>query len=109
MPRTLTTCIYCGCGCGLYLESEGKRIISTVPSRNHPVSKGSLCVKGWNSFEFINSRERLKKPLIRKNGTLVPSSWDEAVNLIADKFLNYKEKYGNDSLAFLTSAKVTNE
>ncbi|MCD6123334.1 MAG: hypothetical protein J7K04_15990 [Spirochaetales bacterium] len=43
MPRTLTTCIYCGCG--LYLESEGKRIISTVPSRHHPVSKGSLCVK----------------------------------------------------------------
>ena len=109
MSRTLTTCIYCGCGCGLYLESDGHRIISTVPSRNHPVSRGSLCVKGWNSFEFVNSKERLTKPLIRKNGKLIPSSWEEAVDLIADKFLHYKDKYGNDSLAFLTSAKATNE
>ena len=109
MARTLTTCIYCGCGCGLYLESDGSRIISTVPSRNHPVSRGSLCVKGWNSFEFINSRERLTEPLIRRNGKLVSATWEQAVGLIAEKFLSYKNRYGSDSLAFLTSAKATNE
>ncbi len=109
MARELTTCIYCGCGCGLYLESDGKRVVSSVPSKNHPVSKGSLCVKGWNSFEFVNSKERLVSPLIKKKGQFVPVSWDEAFEVVAERLNYYKKKFGGDSLAFLTSAKATNE
>ncbi len=109
MSRELTTCIYCGCGCGLYLESDGNRLISAVPSVKHPVSRGSLCVKGWNSFEFVNSRERITTPLVRKNGKLVPVSWEEAFRTVADRLNFYKREFGPDSLAFLTSAKATNE
>ncbi len=109
MSRELTTCIYCGCGCGLYLESDGSRVVSSVPSKNHPVSKGSLCVKGWNSFEFINSRERLTSPLVKKKGRFVTTSWDEAFRIVGERLNYYKEKFGGDSLAFLTSAKATNE
>ncbi len=109
MPRVLTTCIYCGCGCGLYLVSDGKKLTGAYPSRNHPVSKGSLCVKGWNAYEFSNSAQRLTYPLIKKDGKFAKASWSEALSLVAGKFKNYKDKYGSDSLAFLSSAKTTNE
>ncbi len=109
MSKILTTCIYCGCGCGLYLLSDGQKLTGAYPSRNHPVSKGALCVKGWNCYEFSNSLDRLTTPLIKKNGKFVSSSWDEALNLIVEKFKNYQDKFGPEALAFLSSAKTTNE
>ncbi len=109
MPRVLTTCIYCGCGCGLYLVSDGKKLTGAYPSKNHPVSRGALCVKGWNCHEFSNSADRLTTPLIKKNNRFVSAGWDEALSLVAEKFKGYKEKFGPDALAFLSSAKTTNE
>jgi len=109
MPRVLTTCIYCGCGCGLYLVSDGKRLTGAYPSKNHPVSRGALCVKGWNCYEFSNDLNRLTTPLIKKSGKFVQASWDEALGLIADKFCGFRDKFGPDALAFLSSAKTTNE
>ncbi len=109
MQRTLTTCIYCGCGCGLYLESENGRVIGSYPSLNHPVSKGSLCVKGWNCYEFINRLDRLTSPLVKKGGQFKQVGWNEALDLVSQRLLEIKERYGPDSLAFLSSAKATNE
>lgn len=109
MKRILTTCIYCGCGCGMYLVSDGKKLTGAYPSKNHPVSKGALCVKGWNSYEFSNSLERLTAPLIKRNGKFYKAGWDEALNLIAEKFKKCKDEFGPDSLAFLGSAKASNE
>ena len=109
MSRVLTTCIYCGCGCGLYLVSDGKKLTGAYPSRNHPVSRGALCVKGWNSYEFSNDLNRLTSPLIKKDGKFILASWDEALELVVKKFKHYKDTFGPDSLAFLSSAKTTNE
>ncbi|MCL4386344.1 MAG: formate dehydrogenase subunit alpha [Actinobacteria bacterium] len=109
MSRVLTTCIYCGCGCGLYLVSDGKKLTGAYPSRNHPVSRGALCVKGWNSYEFSNDLNRLTSPLIKKDGKFILASWDEALELVVKKFKHYKDTFGSDSLAFLSSAKTTNE
>jgi len=83
MSRILTTCIYCGCGCGLYLIEDKGIVIGAYPSVKHPVSKGSLCVKGWNCYEFINSMDRLTHPLIKENGRFRKASWGEAIKLIA--------------------------
>ncbi|MHC4456707.1 MAG: formate dehydrogenase subunit alpha [Planctomycetota bacterium] len=109
MARVLTTCIYCGCGCGLYLESENGKIVGSYPSRKHPVSKGGLCVKGWNAYEFVNKVDRLKTPLIKSNGEFKEVSWDKALDKVSKRLLEIKEKYGPDALAFLSSAKATNE
>ena len=109
MPKVLTTCVYCGCGCGIYLVSDGKKLTGAYPSSNQSVSNGSLCVKGWNCYEYSNSADRLKTPLIKKDGKFVEASWDEALKLIADKMMGYKKEYGPDSLACLSSAKTTNE
>ncbi len=76
MKKTLTVCPYCGCGCAIYLHVEENRITGVSPSISHPVNKGSLCVKGWNAHEFVQHPDRLKYPMIRKNGELTRSTWD---------------------------------
>ncbi len=105
----LTTCTYCGCGCGLYLEVLDGRIIGTIPCKTNPVNEGKLCIKGWNVHEFIQSPNRLTRPLLRKNGTLTEVSWDEALDYTTSRLREIKEKNGSDAVAILASAKVTNE
>ncbi len=109
MNKVPTICPYCGCGCGLYLHVENSNIIGVSPVRNHPVNKGSLCVKSWNCFEFIQHTDRLKYPLIKENGSFRQASWDEALRLVASRFLNIKKASGPDSIGILSSAKSTNE
>lgn len=105
----LTTCPFCGCGCGLHLESENGMIVGSYPSRNHPVSKGALCVKGWNAYEFINKLDRLKVPLIKSDGGFKEVSWNRALGMVSKRLLEIKEKHGPAALGFLSSAKATNE
>jgi predicted molibdopterin-dependent oxidoreductase YjgC len=107
--NVLTTCVYCGCGCGLYLEVLDGRISGVWPAKTHEVADGKLCIKGWTVDEFVYHPERLKTPLIRKEGELVEASWDEALSLVATKLGSIKAESGPDSLAFLSSAKCTNE
>jgi formate dehydrogenase alpha subunit len=109
MKKISTICPYCGCGCGLYLHVENDVITGVTPSRNHPVNKGSLCVKGWNCFEFVQHPERLQYPLIKKNGSFKRASWDGALDYIAKKFSRLIGSYGPDSIGVLSSAKCTNE
>lgn len=105
----LTTCPYCGCGCGLLLEVADGKVIGTLPSKTSPVNEGKLCIKGWTVHEFIHSPSRLKRPLIRKEEVLKEASWEEALDLSVRRLREIKEKYGPDSIAVLTSAKCTNE
>jgi predicted molibdopterin-dependent oxidoreductase YjgC len=105
----LTTCTYCGCGCNLYLEVLDGQIIDTIPCKTSPVNEGKLCIKGWNVHEFVQSPNRLTRPLLRKEGTFEEASWDEALEFTASKLRDIKEGYGGDSIGFLTSAKATNE
>lgn len=108
VTRTRTTCSYCGVGCEMELLVKDNRVVGVEPS-NGPANSGLLCVKGRFSYNFINHPDRLKTPLIRKNGRLVESSWDEAYELIAEKFRATKAIYGPQAFAGLASARVTNE
>ncbi len=105
----LTVCPHCGCGCGMYLEVMDGKVAGTLPVANHPVSHGSLCIKGWNAHEPVHSPKRLTKPLIMKDGKQVEASWDEAIGRVAAGLVGARDKYGPDSVAVLTSAKCTNE
>lgn len=100
-----TVCVYCGVGCNIYLGVRGNTVVSSRGDTDSIVNKGRLCVKGRFGFSFVNHPERLKYPLIKKNGTFVESSWDEALDLIAGKFAGAR----GDSFAALSSAKITNE
>ncbi|MDH4179770.1 MAG: molybdopterin-dependent oxidoreductase, partial [Armatimonadota bacterium] len=110
MKRILTTCPYCGVGCNLHLVADDTgKLIGAEPSAEHVVSRGQLCVKGWNAFQFVNHPDRLTQPLIRRNGELRPASWDEALDLVVAKLREVQDRYGNDAVAFFSSAKTTNE
>ena len=109
MARTPTVCPFCGCGCSFYLVSQNERVTGIEPSIGNPVNKGMLCVKGWNAYEFIHSPDRLTTPLIRKHGSLVESTWDEALKTVTERLTDIKSLYGSRAMAFLSSAKVTNE
>jgi formate dehydrogenase alpha subunit len=100
-----TTCTYCGVGCGLLLGVRGSEVVNVEGDRSNPVNSGHLCVKGRYGYNFINHPDRLKKPLIKKNGKFEESEWDEALDLIAEKLGKYK----GDEVAVLSSAKITNE
>ena len=105
----LTTCIYCGCGCGINFEVMDGEIVDVLPARDHPVGKGSLCIKGWNTHGFVYHEDRLQTPLVRKDGELREATWDEALDLVAEKLGAIKAEYGPDAIGVLTSAKCTNE
>ena len=108
--KVRTTCTYCGTGCNYYFNVKDKKIVSISECFDAPVNnKGSLCVKGRFGYEHIHHKDRLTTPLIRRNGKLEEASWDEAITLVATKFKEIKDKYGPDSLGFLSSSRCTNE
>lgn len=109
IKRVLTTCPYCGVGCGFYLDLRDGRIAGVIPSKSNSVSKGYLCVKGWHAHEPVQHPDRLKKPLIKENGKFKEASWDTALDYVAGRLKEIKDKYGPDALAVCTSARCTNE
>jgi len=110
IEKTDTTCTFCGCGCNITLHSQGDEVFKvTSDADNH--NRGWLCVKGRFGFDFINSGDRLTTPLIRKEkgGDFERASWHEALDFVASRMLEIKDKYGADALGGLTSARCTNE
>ncbi len=106
--KITTICPYCGVGCAMDYYVKGNRIVF-ARGNSSGVNRGDDCIKGRFGWEFVHSDERLKKPLIKKNGKFVEVSWDEALDFVAEKLREIKEKYGPDSIAGLSSAKCTNE
>ena len=105
----LTTCTYCGCGCGFLLEVLDGKVVGTLPQKDHPINEGGLCIKGWNAHEFVHDQGRLKTPLMKKDGSLKEVSWEEALEEIASRLKRIKDEHGPDSIGGLTSAKCTSE
>jgi len=104
-----TTCPYCGSGCQMQLKIKGHTIMEVVADKSAPPNYGMLCIKGRFAFDFIKHPDRLTKPLVRKNGQLVESSWDDALSLVAKRFGELKTKHGSDSIAGFSCARATNE
>lgn len=107
--KTKTVCTFCGVGCTFEVWTKGRKILKIQPTSEAPVNGISTCVKGKFGWDFVNSEERLTKPLIRKNGIFVESTWEEALDLVASKFGSIKRQYGNRSIGFISSSKITNE
>ena len=104
-----TTCSYCGVGCQIYLHVRDNKVVKVTGVNDIAPNFGSLCVKGRFGYDFINDTERLKTPLIKENGNFREASWDEALDLVADKLKRIKDESGPDTIQVLTSARTTNE
>ena len=103
-----TVCPYCGCGCTVSYDINRNEVIR-AGSRPDTINEGWLCVKGRFGFSFINSPDRLKMPLIRKDGVLTEVSWDEVLDFVGERLRTIRESYGPDAIAGLASARCTNE
>ena len=104
-----TICPYCGCGCTLTLNVRNNRIVQVTADPVLGINTGMLCVKGRFGVDFVGHPQRLTEPLIRRDGKLVPASWDEALDLVAERLGEIKQEFGPDAIAALSSAKCTNE
>jgi len=108
VKRTKTVCTYCGVGCSFDVWTRDRHILKIEPMHG-PANGISTCIKGKFAWDYINSDDRLVKPLLRQGDTFVEITWDEALDIIAEKFTGYKRDHGPDSIAFIASSKCTNE
>ncbi|HMQ08900.1 MAG TPA: molybdopterin-dependent oxidoreductase, partial [Saprospiraceae bacterium] len=106
---TRTICTYCGVGCNLDVATVNGKVKSIQAPYDAEVNEGHTCLKGRYAFSFYDHPERLRTPLVRKEGELVPVSWDEAYDYIADELERIKSEYGPDYIAGISSARCTNE
>jgi formate dehydrogenase major subunit len=106
--RTKTVCTYCGVGCSFTMWTKDRHILKVEPLEG-PANGISTCIKGKFAWDFVNSSDRLTKPLIREGGKFREASWDEALNLVARRMKEIKAASGPDALAFISSSKCTNE
>jgi formate dehydrogenase major subunit len=108
IKKTKTVCTYCGVGCSFDIWTKDRHILKVEPAEG-AANGVSTCIKGKFGWEYVNSQDRLTKPLIREGDTFREASWDEALSLVARRFTEIKASTGPDSLAFISSSKCTNE
>ncbi|WP_276955002.1 formate dehydrogenase subunit alpha [Methanobrevibacter woesei] len=103
-----TICPYCGTGCGLNFVVKDGKIVGVEPYKRHPVNEGKVCPKGNFGYEFINREDRLTTPLIKENGEFREASWDEALDLVANKLKEVSDEDPN-KVGFYACARSPNE
>lgn len=103
LTKHKSICGYCGTGCNLTLGVKDNKVLTTLYDENQGFHKGQLCVRGRFGYQFINSEKRLTAPLVRKDGRLTEATWDEALQIVADRL-----KGGKD-VAALATPRLTNE
>ena len=105
MKQQPGVCTFCGTGCGHFIKVTGTAVERVFPSQNHPVSKGRLCVRGWNIHELLNTAQTINSPLIKKNGQFAGATYDEAIALVVDTLKTLPPA----AVGFLASPRSTNE
>jgi len=104
-----TICSFCGCGCTLTLGLREGKILRSRGKEDNGQSSGNLCGRGRFGFDYIYHENRLKTPLIRKDGVLSPSSWDEALMFISGSLKYTMESHGGSAVGAIGSTRCTNE
>jgi formate dehydrogenase major subunit len=107
--KVRTVCTYCGVGCNLDVAVNAGIIKSIQAPYDAEANEGHTCLKGRYAFSFYNHPDRIRKPLIKRNGEFEEVSWDEAYDFIADKLTSIKNNYGPDFIGGISSARCTNE
>jgi len=107
----ITTCAYCGVGCGFKAEMKGTQVVRMVPWKDGKANEGHSCVKGRFAWGYATHQDRITKPMIRAAITdpWVEVSWEVALNHAASEFRRLQAKYGKDAIGGITSSRCTNE
>src|SRR5699024_7730424 len=109
IEKTKTVCTYCGVGCTFDVWTKDRKILKVEPQPESPANGISTCVKGKFGWDYVNSDERVTRPLIRRGDQVEEVEWDEALSGVAERFHAIKAEKGPDALGFIASSKATNE
>ena len=109
VEATRSICPYCGVGCSVDILSKGDTIVGVQPAMDGPANEGALCVKGQFGWEWIQHPERLRNPLVRKDGELVEASWDEALDRAAEGFRKVRDAHGRHAVYGVASGRAPHE
>ncbi|HTS36428.1 MAG TPA: NADH-quinone oxidoreductase subunit NuoG [Candidatus Solibacter sp.] len=113
MKHVGTVCTHCGDGCkttlGVRRSDTGMEIVRGDNRDKSGTNGDFLCIKGRYAFDFANHEERLTQPLIRKNGTLTPATWEEALTLVGTTFADIRDTEGGSAIGVVGSTRTTNE
>ncbi len=113
MKHVGTTCTHCADGCkttlGVRRSDTGMEIVRGDNRDKSGINGDFLCIKGRYAFDFANHEDRLTQPLIRKNGRLTPSTWEEAFELIGKRFAEVRDRDGGRAIGVIGSTRTTNE
>jgi predicted molibdopterin-dependent oxidoreductase YjgC len=105
-----TVCAHCGCGCQLVFNIKGDSFYTISTRSDAPPNYGHTCRQGrFDSFVYVSGPDRLKTPLLRRDGRLVACSWREALDRIVHEFTRLRDQHGGQALAALGSPQATNE
>ena len=107
----VTTCAYCGVGCGFKADMKGSTVVRMVPWKDGKANEGHSCVKGRFAWGYATHKDRITKPMIRQKITdpWQEVSWEEAISHAAGEFKRLQATYGKDSIGGITSSRCTNE
>lgn len=105
---TKTHCPYCGLQCAMSI-SGGTAAEAEVKARQFPTNKGGLCQKGWTSAEVLRNPNRITTPLVRREGVLTPTTWDNALDVVASEFSRARREHGADAVGIFGGGGLTNE
>ena len=97
--RRNTYCRICEAACGLVAEVEGDRVVALKPDRDHPISRGFVCAKGTRFHEVAQHASRLTRPMVRRDGALEPTSWDDALSRVGEGLRRIRDEHGPHAIA----------
>ncbi|HKD91607.1 MAG TPA: NADH-quinone oxidoreductase subunit NuoG [Terriglobales bacterium] len=113
MKHVGTICTYCGDGCkttlGVRRHETGMQIVRGDNRDKSGFNGDFLCIKGRYAFDVTHSDERLREPLIRREGRLVSATWEEALELVASTFRRIRDAHGGSAIGVIGSNRTTNE
>ncbi|MYL18910.1 formate dehydrogenase subunit alpha [Halobacillus litoralis] len=109
IKKEKTVCTYCGVGCSFDVWTKDRQILKVEPSAQSPANGISTCIKGKFGWDYVNSEDRLQKPLVRRDDHFVEVEWEEAMQYVVDRMKKILAEKGPDHLAFIASSKATNE
>ncbi|KQP41360.1 formate dehydrogenase subunit alpha [Pseudorhodoferax sp. Leaf274] len=107
----ITTCAYCGVGCGFKAEMKGNEVVRMVPWKDGKANEGHSCVKGRFAWGYATHKDRITKPMVRARITdpWREVSWEEAIGHVASEFRRIQAQHGRDAVGGITSSRCTNE
>ncbi|HZS75061.1 MAG TPA: NADH-quinone oxidoreductase subunit NuoG [Ktedonobacteraceae bacterium] len=109
LKRTPSVCNNCSVGCNVRVDVRVDKVMRLMSRTNDDIDDGWLCDRGRWGFEFVNSPQRIRTPLVRQRGELVPAPWDDTLYMIATRLQSLADKHGSKSIGGIGSTRTTNE